>query len=158
DWMLRLPSLVAGGTLAGLARVAVAVVAGAGMLLCFAVAAGFGWRADGGGDAESPLEEEDARGSISLGRITHGFLSLKARVARGSTRGRRARARGRGGARQRGRTGPCLGGGARATRKPTIAPEGDGGGAASPPAARKPRATPRSPRRSSGGYVLPSLE
>src|SRR5262249_58624946 len=72
DWMLRLPALVAGGTLAGLARLAVAVAAGAGMLLSFAVAAGFGWRADRG-DAEGPLEEDDARGSISLGWVTHGF-------------------------------------------------------------------------------------
>src|SRR5215510_6277130 len=34
DWMLLLPAFVAGGTLAGLARVAVAVAAGGGMLLC----------------------------------------------------------------------------------------------------------------------------
>src|SRR5262249_32939775 len=91
DWMLRLPALLSGGTLAGPAGIAVAVAAGAGMLLCFAVAAGFGWRADGG-DADGPLEEDDARGSISLGWITHGFLSLKARLARALTRRPSARA------------------------------------------------------------------
>ena len=158
DWMLRLPALVAGGTLAGPARVAVAVAAGAGTVLCFAVAAGFGWRADGGGDAEGPLEEEDARGSISLGWITHGFLSLKARLARAFTRRPSARAPAPGGAPQHGRIEPRFDGSARATLQPTIAPEADDEEAASPPAARKPRATPRPPRRSSGGYVLPSLE
>ncbi len=91
DWMLRLPALVAGGTLAGPVRVAIALAAGMGMLLCFAVATGFGWRADRG-DAEGPLEEDDARGSISLGFITHGFLSLKARLARALTRRPSARA------------------------------------------------------------------
>jgi len=39
DWMLRLPTALSGGTLAGPARIAVAVASGAGMLLCFAVAA-----------------------------------------------------------------------------------------------------------------------
>src|SRR4029450_9403066 len=41
DWMLRLPALAAGGTLAGPVRVAIAIAAGMGMLLCFAVATGF---------------------------------------------------------------------------------------------------------------------
>src|SRR6266568_7394477 len=91
DWMLRLPALAGGGTLAGPVRVAIAIAAGMGMLLCFAVATGFGWRADRG-DAEGPLEEDDARGSISLGFITHGFLSLKARLARALTRRPSARA------------------------------------------------------------------
>src|SRR5262249_23609252 len=98
DWMLRLPALVAGGTLAGPVCVAIALSAGVGMLLCFAVATGFGWRAYDG-DAEGPLEEDDARGSISLGFINHRFLSLKARLpggggGRGGGPGRRA---GRGG-------------------------------------------------------------
>src|SRR6516165_1995236 len=157
DWMLRLPALVARGTLAGPVRVAIALAAGAGMLLCFAVAAGFGWRADGG-DAEDPLEEDDARGSISLGFITHGFLSLKARLARALTRRPSARAPAQREAPPQGRIEPRFDGSARATLQPTIAPETDDEEAASPQAARKPRATPRPPRRSSGGYVLPSLE
>src|SRR5262249_61987390 len=84
-WMLRLPAALSGGTLAGPARIAVATVAGVGMLLCFAVAAGFGWRAEGD-DAEGPLEEDEARGWFPLGWITHGFLSLKARLARALSR------------------------------------------------------------------------
>ncbi len=157
DWMLRLPALVAGGTLVGPVRVAIALAAGAGMLLCFAVATGFGWRADGG-DAEGPLEEDDARGSISLGFITHGFLSLKARLARALTRRPSARAPAHREAPPHGRIEPRLDGSARATLQPPIAPEADDEDAASPHAPRKPRATPRPPRRSSGGYVLPSLE
>ena len=47
DWMLRFPALLAGGTLSGLARAAVAIVTGAGTLVCFAIAAGLGWRAGG---------------------------------------------------------------------------------------------------------------
>src|SRR5262249_42931645 len=101
DWMLRLPAALAGGTLAGPARGAGAAAAGAGgglgvggaagMVLCFAVAAGFGWRAEGD-DAEGPLEEDEARGWFPLGWITHGFLSLKARLARALTRRPAARA------------------------------------------------------------------
>ena len=45
DWMLRFPSLLAGGTLSGLTRAVVAILAGAGTLACFAIAAGLGWRA-----------------------------------------------------------------------------------------------------------------
>jgi DNA segregation ATPase FtsK/SpoIIIE, S-DNA-T family len=157
DWMLRLPALVAGGTLAGPVRVAIALAAGMGMLLCFAVATGFGWRADRG-DAEGPLEEDDARGSISLGFITHGFLSLKARLARALTRRPSARAPAHREAPPHGRIEPRFDGSARATLQPSIAPEADDEDAASPHAPRKPRATLRPPRRSSGGYVLPSLE
>jgi S-DNA-T family DNA segregation ATPase FtsK/SpoIIIE len=159
DWMLRLPAALFGGTLAGPARIAVAVVAGAGMLLCFAVAAGFGWRAEGT-DAEGPLEEDEARGWIPLGWITHGFLSLRARLARALTRRPSARAPVRAEAPpQHARIEPRFDAGARATLQPAVAPEAEDEDEASPHAARKPRATPRAPRRApSGGYVLPSLE
>jgi S-DNA-T family DNA segregation ATPase FtsK/SpoIIIE len=155
DWMLRLPALLAGGTLAGPARIAVAVAAGAGTLVCFAVAAGFGWRADGG-DADDPVEDDEARGLISLGWMTHGFLSLKARLARALTPRPPARRE----MPPPGRVEPRFDASARATLQPRIAPQDDDedDDDARPHASRKPRATPRSPRRSSGGYVLPSLE
>src|SRR5262249_3964846 len=140
DWMLRLPALVAGGTLAEPVRVAIALAAGVGMLLCFAVATGFGWRADDG-DAEGPLEEDDARGSISLGFITHGFLSLKARLARALTRRPSARAPTQREAPPPGRIEPRFAGSAPATLQPAIAPEADGERDARPQAARKPPAT-----------------
>ena len=158
DWMLRLPTALSGGTLAGPARIAVAVASGAGMLLCFAVAAGFGWRAEGD-DAEGPLEEDEARGWVPLGWITHGFLSLKARLARALTRRPSARAPARSETPQHARVEPQFDAGARTALQPSIAPEADEEDEASPQAARKPKATPRAPRRSpSGGYVLPSLE
>jgi len=158
DWMLRLPAALSGGTLAGPARIAVATVAGAGMLLCFVVAAGFGWRAEGD-DAEGPLEEDEARGWFPLGWITHGFLSLKARLARALTRRPSARAPARSETPPQARIEPRFDAGARATLQPAVAPEADDEEEASPQAARKPRAAPRAPRRSpSGGYVLPSLE
>ena len=158
DWMLRLPTALSGGTLAGPARIAVAVASGAGMLLCFAVAAGFGWRSEGD-DAEGPLEEDEARGWVPLGWITHGFLSLKARLARALTRRPSARAPARSETPQQARVEPRFDAGARTTLQPAIAPEADEEDEASPQAARKPKATPRAPRRSpSGGYVLPSLE
>ena len=158
DWMLRLPAALSGGTLAGPARIAVATVAGAGMLLCFVVAAGFGWRAEGD-DAEGPLEEDEARGWFPLGWITHGFLSLKARLARALTRRPSARAPARSETPPQARIEPRFDAGARATLQPAVAPEADDEEEASPRAARKPRATPRAPRRApSGGYVLPSLE
>ena len=158
DWMLRLPTALSGGTLAGPARIAVAVASGAGMLLCFAVAAGFGWRAEGD-DAEGPLEEDEARGWVPLGWITHGFLSLKARLARALTRRPSARAPVRSETPQHARVEPRFDAGARTTLQPAIAPEADEEDEASPQAARKPKATPRAPRKSpSGGYVLPSLE
>ena len=158
DWMLRLPAVLSGGTLAGPARIAVAVASGAGMLLCFAVAAGFGWRAEGD-DADGPLEEDEARGWIPLGWITHGFLSLKARLARALTRRPSARAPARSETPQHARVEPRFDAGARTALQPAVAPEADDEDAASPQAARKPKATPRAPRRSpGGGYVLPSLE
>jgi DNA segregation ATPase FtsK/SpoIIIE, S-DNA-T family len=158
DWMLRLPAVLSGGTLVGPARVAVAVVSGAGMLLCFAVAAGFGWRAQAD-DAEGPLEEDEAPGWIPLGWITHGFLSLKARLTRALTRRPSARAPARSETPQHARVEPRFDAGARVTLQPAVAPEADDENEASPQAARKPKAAPRAPRRSpSGGYVLPSLE
>src|SRR5262249_37490512 len=94
-----------------------------------------------------------------LGWITHGFLSLKARLARALTRRPAARAPARSETPPQARIEPRFDAGARATLQPAVAPEADDEGGASPPAARKPRATPRAPRRSpSGGYVLPSLE
>src|SRR5262249_29022711 len=83
DWLLRLPAMLAGGTLAGMVRLSVAVVLGTATLVCFAIAAGFGWR-DDADEKDEPAEEEDEekeeRTSISLGWITHEFLSLKARL------------------------------------------------------------------------------
>jgi S-DNA-T family DNA segregation ATPase FtsK/SpoIIIE len=152
DWVLRLPALLAGGTLAGALRVAVAVAAGAGMLLCLAVVAGFGWTSNDR-NADVAAEDDEAPASISLGWITHGFLSLKARLARALTRRPPTPAPARREAPAPGRIEPRF-----ETGGPSkLAAEMEDEDTARV-ASRKPRATPRAPRRSSGGYVLPSLE
>jgi DNA segregation ATPase FtsK/SpoIIIE, S-DNA-T family len=156
DWVLRLPALLAGGTLAGPLRVAVAVAAGAGMLLCFAVVAGFGWTSNVR-NADVAAEDDEAPASISLGWITHGFLSLKARVARALTRRPPTPAPARREAPALGRIEPRFEAGDAAHSKLAAEMEDEDDNAARV-TSRKPRATPRAPRRSSGGYVLPSLE
>ena len=160
DWMLRFPALLAGGTLSGLVRAAVAIVTGAGTLVCFAIAAGLGWRA-GGRHVDDAVDDERERGSISLGWITHGFLSLKARLARALKRRPQARSPARrAAAPAHDRTEPRFDESARATLQPQIEPEEDDGDEdeTAPPARRKPKAPPRAPRKTAGGYVLPALE
>ena len=160
DWMLRFPALLAGGTLSGLVRAAVAIVTGAGTLVCFAIAAGVGWRA-GGRHVDDAVDDERERGSISLGWITHGFLSLKARLARALKRRPQARSPARrAAAPAHDRTEPRFDESARATLQPQIEPEEDDGDEdeTAPPARRKPKAPPRAPRKTAGGYVLPALE
>src|SRR5256884_104940 len=154
DWVLRLPALLAGGTLAGAMRVAIAIIAGAGTLLCFAVVAGFGWRSN---DRNADVAAEDDEASISLGWITHGFLSLKARLARALTRRPATPAPVHREAPPHGRIEPRFDASDAAQSKLAVEME-DEDDNTSRVASRKPRATPRAPRRSSGGYVLPSLE
>jgi DNA segregation ATPase FtsK/SpoIIIE, S-DNA-T family len=158
DWLLRLPAAIAGGALSALERAAIAVMTGAGMLVCFAIAAGFGfgWSAGAREDAgdEAAADDERERGSISLGWITHGFLSLKARVARLLTR--RARSRVRRDIPPAARAEPRFEESARVTLQPRAEPEPDDEDEPAP--ARRPKAPPRAPRKSSGGYILPPLE
>ena len=159
DWMLRFPALLAGGTLSGLARAAVAIVTGAGTLVCFAIAAGVGWRSEER-HVDEAVEDEGEGGSISLGWITHGFLSLKARLARALKRRRTGAPARHDASVVRERAEPRFEESARATLQPQIEPEevDEDEDEAAPPARRKPKAPPRSPRKASGGYVLPPLE
>jgi S-DNA-T family DNA segregation ATPase FtsK/SpoIIIE len=155
DWMLRLPAFLAGGTLAGLARLAVAVTTGVAAFTCFAIAAGFGWHGEADESEEDEANEaEEERGSNWLGWITHGFLSLKSRLGRLlASRERRTPARA---------AEPRFDDGARATLQPRIdadeeEDEEEEEDEDTPRAPRKPKAAPK-PRRSLGGYVLPPLE
>ena len=158
DWMMRLPDLLAGGTLAGLPRLVVAAAAGTATLVCFAIAAGFGWHSDAD-DADEPAAEDEEHASISLGWITHGFLSLKARLSRLLTRRAPAPAASR---REpsNSRAEPRFEESARATLQPRLDPEDDGEDEdeEAAPAPRKPKTAQRPARKSSGGYVLPPLE
>jgi DNA segregation ATPase FtsK/SpoIIIE, S-DNA-T family len=164
DWLLRLPAMLAGGALSGLVRTVIAVVAGVATLASFAIAAGFGWRGESddddtaADDAANDDEDDEDRGSISLGWITHGFLSLKARCARLLTR--RPRAPARRNAPMQGRAEPRFEESERVTLQPRAEPEIDEEeeDEADAPPVRKPKAAPRPARKSSGGYILPPLE
>jgi S-DNA-T family DNA segregation ATPase FtsK/SpoIIIE len=168
DFVLRLPAMLAGGTLSGTVRLAVAIAAGIATFVCFAIAAGFGWReADDRDDKrydDKPVEadeEKEERTSISLGWITHEFLSLKARLARLLTRRKLATSASARDAAARGRAEPHFDDAARATLAPRLEPEADeeeDENEETPPAPRKPKAATRAPRKSNGGYVLPPLE
>jgi DNA segregation ATPase FtsK/SpoIIIE, S-DNA-T family len=153
DWMLRLPAVLAGGTLAGLARLAVAVITGVAALVCFAIAAGFGWHGEADkSEEEEAAEDEKESGSNWLGWITHGFLSLKARLGRVlASRQRRTPARA---------AEPRFDDSARATLQPRIDEEEEEEEEEdeAPRAPRKPKTAPKATRRSLGGYVLPPLE
>jgi DNA segregation ATPase FtsK/SpoIIIE, S-DNA-T family len=161
DWVLRLPALLAGGTLSGLVRAAVAVAAGMGALVCLAIATGFGWHERDADEADEADGDDEERASVSLGWITHEFLSLKARLALLLRRRPRRPAPGRGDAPPaHGRTEPRFDEDARTTLAPRLEPEDDEEDEeeATPRTPRKPKAAPRAPRKSSGGYVLPPLE
>ena len=157
DWMLRLPALLAGGTLAGPMRLAVAITAGAGTLLCFAVVAGFGWTSNDRNADDADDAEDDEEASVSLGWITHGLLSLRARLARALTRRRPTPAPAHREAQPHSRIEPRFEASDAAQSKLSAELEDEDDNAARV-ASRKPRATARAPRKSSGGYVLPSLE
>jgi S-DNA-T family DNA segregation ATPase FtsK/SpoIIIE len=159
DWMLRLPALLAGGTMPEFLRAGVALVAGTATLICFAIAAGYGWHAEGEQDEDAPVEHDEERASISLGWITHGFLSLRSRIARLLTR-RPAQVRREAPAAAPARAEPRFDDGARATLQPRLDPDEDeeDDDEEATPAPRKPKAASRAPRKSSGGYILPPLE
>jgi DNA segregation ATPase FtsK/SpoIIIE, S-DNA-T family len=131
------------------------------MMVCFAIACAFGWQVPSDKDdvEAAPEPEEEERASISLGWITHGFLSLKARLARLLVRtpahdaSRRDAAAGR-------RAEPRFDDAARATLQPQLEPEGDDEEDEEEdeaPRARKPKSPPK-PARKAGGYMLPSLD
>ena len=88
DMLLRVPAVVTGGTLSGLARMVVAAVFASGALFAIGVACGIGFT-EPSEDEEEEAEEEapaddegDERASVSIGWLVHGFLSLKTRTLR----------------------------------------------------------------------------
>jgi DNA segregation ATPase FtsK/SpoIIIE, S-DNA-T family len=85
DALIRVPALFAGGPLTGINRGAVACFAGAAALVALFAACGFGWRrrkADEYDAGTSDLEPESEGRGLLAGRLTHAFLSAKARFAR----------------------------------------------------------------------------
>jgi S-DNA-T family DNA segregation ATPase FtsK/SpoIIIE len=173
DALMRLPVWLAGGALGGWLRVALVAVTGGAMLVAFAIGSGFGLahnperrrRKEAQAETRDGDDEDDARAWISLGWITHGFLSLKARLARLMSRGGAEPAAPRPApAPVHARTEPRFEGATLATLAPRLDAEleeaGEDDEAEDAPAApRKPKAAPApKPRKSSGGYVLPSLD
>ena len=163
--MLRLPALLAGGTLAGRPRIAVAAAAGTATLRLLCDRRGFrlAFRMPSDAPTKPRRRDDEERASISLGWITHGFLSLKARLARLLTRRSPARAAARRDAGGAERAAPSRA----STKAPAPRCSRDSsrrtttrtktrGGRAARRASRRPRTA--AARKSSGGYVLPPLE
>ena len=153
DWVLLVPAWIIGGSpsvaLRGVAAIALALAA----LACLAVVAGFGFHPV---DAVADHDEESEQRAISIGWITHGLLSFKARLRRlvrllASSRRRAGAER---------RSEPRFDA-APATLAPKIEPDDDQEDAdeLAPTEVRpKSRAAVRTQRRSSGGYILPPLD
>jgi S-DNA-T family DNA segregation ATPase FtsK/SpoIIIE len=156
DALLRLPLLITGGSLAGWARFMVAAVTGVGALFACAIATGFGWQERGEADEQDENEaEHEERGSVSLGWIVHGLLSLKWRLTRLLVQRRSAQAR-----RKPRDWEPRFDPEDRAPLQPELdeddEEEDEEEEDEAPRAARKSRSAPRDARRF-GGYALPSL-
>jgi DNA segregation ATPase FtsK/SpoIIIE, S-DNA-T family len=157
DALLKVPVALVGASLLNSHRMALATVIGIAALVTFAGAAGIIWRAPASDHDEAPTKDDDDSEWVSLGRVTHAFLSLRARLARLFRR----------------RPPPVLAAprSAAAAVQRRVDPQFDGRpdprtdeesddeltGSPTPRAPRKPRA-PKAPRRSSGGYTLPALE
>jgi DNA segregation ATPase FtsK/SpoIIIE, S-DNA-T family len=161
DAVLRAPAAIIGAPFLASHRVAVAAVLGIAALVTFASAAGIIWRNVPDREKEEAGDEEEEEGEdesawISLGRLTHAILSLRARLARLFHR--------RAGIRSK------LTGGTQVSQR-RIEPQFDGRpdpqvedefedeltGSPTPRAARKPRPAAKPVRRSAGGYTLPLL-
>jgi S-DNA-T family DNA segregation ATPase FtsK/SpoIIIE len=155
DAVLYLPLAIL-GPLSGINRIGLAGLFGMAAFYTFAVAAGLGGRAQ---DEEEDDETDRDAASVSLGRIAHGLLSIKARVMRlinhrQSTR-RLPPAAAASAARQR--LEPSFDGSARTTPEAEIDAdvEEEEEDEAPPRPARKARSA-RATRRSGSGYALPS--
>jgi S-DNA-T family DNA segregation ATPase FtsK/SpoIIIE len=87
DALLRVPAYVAGGTLSGTPRIAIAMLFGLAAFVVVAIASGFGVHAPADDDdyeaEDDAADEPEGAISIALGWLVHGFLSLKAHVGRG---------------------------------------------------------------------------
>src|SRR5262245_39039950 len=173
DALLRFAVWVAGNDVLGVARLIVGIAAGMGASLALALTLGFGWQPQEEEEAprrsrrkvkvgeeeeaedEEQEEEPQRRRWISLGSLTHGFLSLKARLARWRERrtAQRITFREASGDRPQGRVEPRFGDYQTALHELEME-DGDEDDEDTP--RRKPRAAPKPHRR--GRYQLPSLD
>jgi S-DNA-T family DNA segregation ATPase FtsK/SpoIIIE len=154
DAVVRIPAFVL-GPLSGMPRMVLAGVTGMLALAAFAVAAGMFWR-DPHAEADDrsvrdEYQDDEERTSVSLGWLVHGLLSLKARLRllfaeRPASPARMAVARARLEPRF---TEP-------AEAEEEFEEEAEDDAEAATPRRRRTRPARPAPRRSSGGYVLPS--
>ncbi len=176
DALLRFAVWVAGNDVLGIARLIVGVAAGAGASLALALTLGFGWQepaeveeprrrrkvkvADEEEEEQEEEEEAPRRGGwLSLGFFTHGFLSLRARLARWRERRASERRSLRAAPdRPHGRVEPRFGDYQTALHELEME-DGDEEEDEDDetPRARKPRVAAPKPQRR-GKYVLPSLD
>jgi S-DNA-T family DNA segregation ATPase FtsK/SpoIIIE len=166
DALLHLPAFFL-GPLSGMQLTAAAVVLGVTSLFTILAAAGFIWRGAvpaklderWARKAAGPIDDDDERTAISLGRLVHAFLSFKARVARWMARRREAQESVRRAptpeVSPRDRIAPTFEERAASAREAADADDDEV--EIETPAAPRKAAKPRTPRRSSGGYQLPSL-
>jgi S-DNA-T family DNA segregation ATPase FtsK/SpoIIIE len=158
DAILRVPAWLLGTPLSAPNRVWVAVVMGAGALFAFSGAAGLLWPDRGAADEEE-TEKDDEAGEISLGRMAHGLLSLRARLARWFGRAAPAKPALRRDITEAShrRIEPRFDAGPSLHSDADIDEDDDEVADPVPRAARKPRAAARPARRPAGGYALPSI-
>jgi DNA segregation ATPase FtsK/SpoIIIE, S-DNA-T family len=163
DAILYVPSALF-GPLSSVAYAGIGAVLGAAALVSATIAAGFGYRDPNSvalderwaREAAGPEDNDEERAAISLGWLTHAFLSLKARlhrlIARRSPQHVQLRRAPTPVVSERDRFEP------RADRAAEDTIEPDDEDIADEPAPA-PRRTPRvrTPKRSSGGYQLPAL-
>ena len=150
DLVLRAPAAVL-GPLDSAIRIVIAIVLGCGALAAIAVASGLLLRTP---SARSDRAERDeaAGAAISIGWLVHGLLSAKAQLARLVSGRRAAKPRPPVSQAAEQRLEPRLTGDADAVYEPAV--DGPANAARAP---AKPPRPPRAPRRTSDGYVLPSL-
>jgi S-DNA-T family DNA segregation ATPase FtsK/SpoIIIE len=157
DWMLGLPTFLVGGGF--LPRTVMGVALAFAALTSLAIVAGFGFHSNAADDGD-PDKEAEQRTAISLGWIAHGFLSLRARLARLLTsRSALPLPAPQAGMALEGRHEPRFDVGTPAALVPRSDPDEHGeDDEEAPPTRPRPRVAARPQRRTSGGYVLPPLE
>jgi S-DNA-T family DNA segregation ATPase FtsK/SpoIIIE len=178
DALLRFAVWAAGNDVLGIARLIVGAAAGVGASLALALTLGLGWQPveeeaprrrrkvvkedeEAVEDGAQEDEEPQRRRWISLGSITHGFLSLKARLARWHERrtSKQITFREASPDRPQARVEPRFGGYQTALHELEMedAPEADEEEEDETPRARKAKAAAPKPQRR-GKYQLPSLD
>ena len=169
DAVLRLPAVLAGWPLHGVALLVAALVLGLAAAVMLGLAAGFDWphRADRAAphhvdDDEDDEEEDGDHASAWLGMIAHAALSWKARIGRWLRNAPRQALRAAPAAAGHARSEPRFDALGRVAAPHLAAGQDDDfdedAEDEAPQAAPRRRAAPKAPvRRTGGGYALPSL-